>query len=489
MIISSINKSGLEELLENHFYSALINDVYEVELVDPIYLFTSNRLDLAFKLLYLDSLNSEAKFFRDIYSEHIRAFSLGDYSEPGNGAKDSLKLFKSAFEQTFDDIRRNGFSESKSLVPLSKDGSIVNGAHRVASAIFLDVKVSCINIDIPPYQYDFDFFYKRNVRIYMLEAAVTKFVETSSNVYIAFIWPAATGEDEKIDGIINNVVYRKNIMLKSNGAHNLLSQLYKGEAWLGTAENNYKGCEPKLLECFKNEGPVRVIAFQAPSIQEVLEIKEKIRSIFNVGKHAIHITDTKEEAVQSAHLVFNENSVHFLNNGNPNKYLELHFLIDKFKKFLIDNSFHYNNTVLDSGMVMALYGLRRASDIDYFCADESDTMLGVEGIDEHSDELEFHKESKLELIYDPRFYFIFNQVKFISFDQLYRMKGNRMSIKDINDRAIMEALLDNNIVKQWVSKQRQNIFYMKLKVKNKTIALLKLVRIYKLSRYFYRKLK
>lgn len=93
----------------------------------------------------------------------------------------------------------------------------------------------------------------------------------------------------------------------------MLSQIYYGEEWLGNVENNFKGSQGKLVECFKNFEPVRVIAFQADNLEEVIEIKEKIRDIFKIGKHSVHITDTKEEAIRVARIVFNNNSIHFLN--------------------------------------------------------------------------------------------------------------------------------------------------------------------------------
>ncbi|HCK0044366.1 TPA: hypothetical protein NW722_003875, partial [Vibrio cholerae] len=135
-----------------------------------------------------------------------------------------------------------------------------------------------------------------------LDIAATKFVEYADNVYIAFVWPTAQGFDEEIERIIPNIIYRKNIKMTPNGAHNLLSQIYFGEPWLGTVENNFRGSKNKVTECFKTFDFMRVIAFQADSLDSVLQIKENIRQIFNVGKHSIHITDTKDEAIRMARM-------------------------------------------------------------------------------------------------------------------------------------------------------------------------------------------
>ena len=64
------------------------------------------------------------------------------------------------------------------------------------------------------------------------------------------MWPTAVGKDEELEKLIPNIVYRKKIYLNPNGAHNLLSQIYFGESWLGSVENNFAG---KSKECFLND--------------------------------------------------------------------------------------------------------------------------------------------------------------------------------------------------------------------------------------------
>jgi len=133
---------------------------------------------------------------------------------------------------------------------------------------------------------------------------VTKFVEYALNVHIAFLWPIQKDKNIAIETIIPNIVYIKKIQLNPNGAHNLLSQIYYGEEWLGNIENNFSGVNGKLVECFKTFDSFEVIAFQAESLEKVLKIKDNIREVFNVGKHSVHITDTKEEAIRIARVIF-----------------------------------------------------------------------------------------------------------------------------------------------------------------------------------------
>jgi len=477
-----LKKDKLLQLIEPRFEKDLVQDSYEAKTIKAKELLTHTRFDLAFKLLYLEMIGKDVKFSKEIYKEHIRAFSLGKFTEPGNDDKNSIDRFFEEFHKTFEEIKINGFDSSKTLIPLSKNGSIANGAHRVASAIYLDKDVECVQIDTPDHIYDYKFFYSRNVPHEMLDAAATKFIEYANGVYIAFVWPTAKGHDEKIENVIPNIVYRKKMTLSRNGAHNLLSQIYYGEEWLGSVEDDFRGSKGKLVECFKSFDPVRIIAFQANSLDEVLKIKEKVRDIFNVGKHSIHITDTKEEAIRVARVVFNDNSIHFLNYAKPNRYISTHKKIDRFKEFILKNKLCFNDVVLDGGIVLSAYGLRECSDIDYFVDDN-------EKLEYNDDELEYHDDEKLELIYNPKNYFYFNDLKFIAFKQLYKMKKNRNEEKDRNDCKMMEALIENDRFKKILNQWKQSFYYGKIKVRVGLINLLKSVGLFEVVKKVYHGLR
>ena len=489
MSASKIDKVDLKLRIEKHFHDNLHNAEYEIKTIHPRDLLTNNRFDLAFKLLYLEGREYCAESSSCIYNEHIRAFSLGKFTEPGNEDKNSIEKFHASFESTYENIKNNGFDSSLTLIPLTKSGAIANGAHRVASALYLDKEISCVQIDTEEQIYDYKFFYSRNVSIDLLDAAATKFVEYAKNIYIACVWPAAKGSSEQLAKIIPNIVYKKDVTLSHNGAHNLLSQVYYGEEWLGNISNDFKGTKGKLVECFKGANTVRFFAFQAASLSDVLDIKEKVRSLFNIGKHSIHITDTKEEAIQLSRLVFNNNSVHFLNYGKPNVYKDTHKKLEQFKAFAEANGLPKDEVLLDSGMLLAIYGLRKASDLDYLSIDERDIEFSDKNIESHDEELKYHNESKSSLLINPKFHFYFNDIKFIAFNQLLRMKKNRNTTKDINDRLVMEAVIEKNLFKEKLAKVRQSFLYGSLKAKKILLDVFRYLGIYKPVRAFYRLLK
>ncbi len=480
-------KGELKGIIEPHFYKDLKLIDYEIKTVRAIKLLTSNRLDLAFKLLYLEMKDIGVVFAKEAYKDHIRAFSLGKFEEPGNEEKTDFDKFLKSFCRTYNDIKQNGFDKGKTVIPLTNSNSIANGAHRVASAIYLDKYVDCVRLGIFDHVYDYNYFYNRNVSRDTLDAVATKFVEYAENVYVALIWPTAKGNDAEIEKIIPNIVYRKDIQLNSNGAHNLLSQIYYGEDWLGNIENNYKGSKAKLVECFKTFDPIRAIAFQANTLDEVLKIKDRIRDVFNVGKHSIHITDTKEEAIRVVRVVFNSNGIHFLNYAKPNKYKSIHSEISRFKSLLDKNGSNINDVVMDADSTLALYGIRECDNAQKIF-DDNTRFINYDGT--HQDEVpNFHNEKRLELIYSPSYYFYFDDLKFVSFSQLYKFKKNRSKEKDISDCGMMEALIENNVSKQLMSKLKQRFSYAKIKLIHKVLELLKSTNLYFVARKIYRLVK
>ena len=485
----NVSRAELAQCIEPHFHEDLVNAEYSVEDIDAKNLLTYNRIDLGFKLLYLEMLGRSERYATEVYQQHIRAFSLGRYAEPGSRTKTSKQRFLEEFKDTYRSIKEDGFNKDLSIIPLSRNGSIANGSHRVACAAYLDIKVPCAEIETADHIYDYRFFFDRNVSTRALDAAVTKFIEYAPHVYIAFVWPVADGKDAEIGNVIPNIIYRNDVKLNQNGAHNLISQIYYGEKWLGTIEDNFGGARNKLVECFKVFSAIRVIAFQSESADEVLKIKEDIRTLFGIGKHSIHITDDKEEAVRVARVVFNDNSIHFLNHAQPNKYLSAHAQVNRFKKFLAHNNAGFNDIILDASIVMAVYGLREANDVDYLAGDNLPIEYTVDGINDHSEEMVYYEKTKNDLIYDPENYFCFNDLKFVSLPNLYKMKSKRAEAKDFNDLSMIATVLEKRQTESLPVKLYQIMNYQRLRLRKRVIEALKAIGLYEIARTYYRKFK
>ena len=387
----------IKKLIDKHFEDSILKKNYKIRTIRANSLLTYNRFDISFKLSYLELLNKNPSYSKELYRDHIRAFTLGKFKEPGNKNKNNLEKFYLDFNKTFNSIKKNNFDKNKSLVPVTESGFILNGSHRVASAIFLDKSVNTVSINYPKPNYNYKFFKDRNVSEKLIDTAVKTFIKHSENTYIAFVWPSAIGNEKKLQKILQKIVYKKTIYLSLNGAHNLMSELYEGEKWLGNIENNFNGAFLKAIKCFNSKSPLKVYAFQAKNLQSVINIKKEIRELFNIGKHSIHITDTKNEAIKVSKFIFNNNSIHFLNNGYPLKFLSKIIDLKSIKK--------KGHIVFNEQMTLFLYGIKNYDvNIDKLDSDFNKYTISI------------HEE-----LYNPDNYFYFKDYKFLSLNKVLKL--------------------------------------------------------------------
>ncbi|EKO3694622.1 hypothetical protein VCSRO155_3294 [Vibrio cholerae] len=485
-----MEKEHLKGKIEDFIFRKLEHNKFETFKLKPKEILTSNRFDLGLKLAYLTYKEYLPDLAEKIYHHDIRSQTLGEFKEYGNDEKNTFNVYIEHFDKTFNDIKNNGFDEKRSLLPLSKNGYILNGAHRAASAIFLGKEVACVKTELDDVSPNYQYFIERNVPEEILDLGAINFCEHAENIYLAFLWPSGRRHYNSTKKLFDNVVYNKNIRLNSQGGLNLLIELYKHMNWVGTSEDNFPGAHKKLLECFTDFDSFSVILFQSESLEKVQEIKKQVRDINKIGFSSIHITDTIEEVQRVAQLIFNDNGLHFLNYANPYKFKST---LDIIKCLHSNDVNSLKHMVLDGSTTLAIYGLREARDIDYLSTDSLVLSNKDIQVEPHDDQLIYHELDKNELIYNPRYHFQYLGVKFVSFDQMYIFKKNRNENKDINDCDIMKSFIENSSFKYFLSKSKQFIFYKKIVIKSKLrtalFSLLKYTNTYDLVRNIYRKLK
>ena len=96
-----IKKNQLIQILEPFIYENLEDEEYEIAELDPIQLLTWNRLDLAFKLFYLDNKDKNSDLAVEVYKEDIKAQTLGSFVEVGNKDKESFENYINEFKNTY----------------------------------------------------------------------------------------------------------------------------------------------------------------------------------------------------------------------------------------------------------------------------------------------------------------------------------------------------------------------------------------------------
>lgn len=426
-------------------------------------LLTWNRFDLAFRLFYLDYRHKLPLLADTIYQEVIRVVTQDTFKEPDNPEKNSYSLYVEYFEQLADEIKANGMNPAISLVPLSKTGTIINGAHRVAASIHAHQTVYAVQTQEPKMMCDYRLFFKSMVSPEVLDRVAKTFITYSPNTYLAFLWPSGKANVKKSLEVFDYIVYQKTIRFTARGAFNLLVELYKHADWSGDIHNGYAGINIKLVECFPTLDDVVIVAFQADSLEAVRQIKARIRAIHHIGFSSVHITDTQEEAIRLSKLLFNENGLHFLNYADPFKHTPWEALTD-LKKQLTEQHINPADVLIDGSSLLALYGIRDSGDLDLLSADP--TFIPTAETELHDTELKYHKQDKATLLYDDRFYLEYDGLKFVSFNQLYAMKTTRNDEKDRVDIQRMKALVEKNSWKRLGIQLKQTVFYIGLKSSN-----------------------
>jgi len=402
-------------------------------------LLTPNRLDIMFKYLYLKFRNISPSFSKELYSQHIKHMTNGVYKEKDN-SKTSLEEFYESFHNTFDSLRSKEFDPNISSVPISKDLSISNGAHRVASSIYLSQKVYCSIENVKKSKYGYSFFKERGMPEYLLDFAVLNYINLKPNTYLALIWPSADKNIEYL-GNFQNIIYQKKFKLNYNGAHNFIAQVYKEQKWAGSFKNGYGGAHIKLAESFKDFSPVHAVFFHEESLERVNHIKFTLREKFKIEKGSIHITDNNYETLDLGKYILNTNSLHFLNYAKPYLFQNSFNRLKSFKTKLENLKINIDDIVIDGGTVLSVYGLRDSKDLDYISIDKN-----IREFDRHNDQVIFHDVEIEQLLYNPKFHFYFNDFKFISINQIKKMKKKRNEIKDkIDIKLIDKTSKDINI--------------------------------------------
>lgn len=298
-----------------------------VEYVQPEQFLVSERMDLLCKLFYIECREKkrDMTFAKELYTEHLRAFSEGTFTEPGNEEKDSLEKYFDTFDRLIDDIRDNGFNAEKSVIPVSDNGVILDGSHRVAAAIYYHMTLPVVRIHGIEQCFDTVFFQRNGLKRIYLDFMVDRYIRQKGQTYVVCLWPAGYHAEKNrlADAVLrefSQIVYRKEIQFTYHGVEQLVTQLYHHQSWTGSLDNGFSGAEGKAKPCYAKNKPTTIYVIEGLSQPEIVELKQKVREIYQIENHSIHITDTKEEAVEAAELLLNENSIHLANFGNPAIY-------------------------------------------------------------------------------------------------------------------------------------------------------------------------
>ena len=74
-------------------------------------------------------------------------------------------------------------------------------------------------------------------------------------------------------------------------------------------------------------------------LSKTVEVKNKIRDIYKISNHSVHINDTHEETVRiMPRVLFNTNSIHYMNNSKLKYFSKFENLVHYFKNWILENN-------------------------------------------------------------------------------------------------------------------------------------------------------
>ena len=290
--------------LQSHTVSIyhLTDDIVEEQIVDAKSLLTPSRFDLFAKLYYIKNRKENPTEAEKIYKEHIKAFNP-DLREPGRDDKNGLDDFVSSFNQLIDQFDSQDFNTNISLVPVTEDDVILDGAHRVAALAYYDRKVGiarCKDVK-PKADFDFQYFKNRGLSWDTMDVIANEMMHWVPKMYVACLWPKMKNKTQAVSIIEKkfDVVYEKSLKVNLATFKLLIQRVYDSQPWANAPESV---CH-KSLQCYDFNGQISFLFFVANSLEEVLAVKDEIRGIYGAGKHSLHITDNVEETKAIAKMV------------------------------------------------------------------------------------------------------------------------------------------------------------------------------------------
>ncbi len=432
------------------------NQKYTIETVDARSLLTWNRFDLMAKWIYIDSKDKgiDNQCALSVYKDNINAFSCGTFVEPGEECKNTFGKYLETFDSIIADVKKGGFRKDISLIPVDDFGEIFDGAHRVATAAYYNQPITILRLFGKKVVYDYDYKYFRKYLMSDINMGymAIQYAHLKCNCYIACFWPVADKKllprAEEILKEVGTIVYEQDVYLTYRGIRNLMIQAYGHQEWTGSIDDNYSGVDYKATLCYSNETVTKTYLFEAESLEKVIEIKGRIRKLFGIENHSLHISDNKEETDRMVDLLYNINSVDYLNNADPYLYSTVWKKIEIFKNLVEKNNLDINRFIIDSSAVLEVCGLRRARDLDFltdYCDRETtETQRFWEDSDEfekHDSQLKYHSVELGDMLYNPENHFCYGGVKFLSLKLLRGMKSRRREEKDIKDIRLCDKFL------------------------------------------------
>jgi|LakMenE01Jun11ns_1017448.scaffolds.fasta_scaffold9957867_3 hypothetical protein len=397
-------------------------------------LITASRLDVFSKIdfvqTYLDGF--QTSWAKSIYRGFLSA-SRPDGKFDENGSKFSLEDYERDFIQLIESCKKNGYQSSISRIPTTKNG-IVNGAHRLAVALCLNLEVSTEAVDEEDQIYDYRFMNRIGLSSNYRQQMAWNLVSRRQDSRV-FLLTNLNDEVEKkvVQGIreFAEIVTVERINLTKIGERRLMELAYGHNDWWRPQFR-----ESMVSERFSSGDNTCTAVFTIGSdSSRAQEQKLSIRKLLG-SEHfdrQIHGSDNFSDTITLAEVLLNRNGVHFMNTAPIDSESRIFDLLGGHKIF--EDTAHVQIPwCIDGSAVLEMYGIRRARDIDFIAMDVESMPREIRNIgDNHISEFSKYPIGLEEVILDPRLHFRYKGNKLMSLSTLTFIKSSLLDIKAVED--------------------------------------------------------
>ncbi|OGN62125.1 MAG: hypothetical protein A3F09_02820 [Chlamydiae bacterium RIFCSPHIGHO2_12_FULL_49_11] len=415
--------------------------------IDPVHLLTHDRFDAAAKYIYA---KYQLKHYRtqwhvDLYKKHLENWISFYNTEP---LKIGFPAFLSAFNTLIKSLQNKRFDPTYPI-DINNLGLACNGSHRIGTclAMQIPVKVRVESGEGSPSMTASAFRNLYSLEEKYLDHMAYEYAKLKDNTVIVSLFPAGYQFRKEVENILNKygtVVHDKDIWLTESGCLEYIRLVYNGEWWTGSYLDNFQHSKAKAALCFprdlRENSPVKVYLYECETEAIARVAKEAVRTLCNYGNESVHINNNHNQTKIIAASVFNENSIAFMNKKKLNIHPQFHQYMKNLHAFIGENPIDPEEICIDTGCVLAAYGLRDTKDIDVIHKCPLPSTYQSYNVDSHNPHLHHHSKPLDEILFNPENHFYYQGIKFVSIDLVRKMKWDRHSEKDLVDIELIDAL-------------------------------------------------
>lgn len=293
------------------------NTEYTIEYINPQDLLSPDRLDIVVKYKYVQAYleNRDMTYIKKVYKAHIEAFSQGTYVEPGQEKKKkNIHDYYKEFDNLIESMKEHGFDEEKSVVPINENNVICNGSHRVAIALYMGYQVPCIRVKGINNIANYSYFDNRLMPECYIDYLALEYCTIKKNIYAVLIWPRGNKilsekniKQKKVYeelATVGMIVLKKDLRFSYKELDDLVKKVYCHAPWLGEEKLGFPGSKGKTDAIYDKCGHLSIVLLEADSLQDIIDVKKRIRKYLKIENHSIHITDSYKETAQLIKFVF-----------------------------------------------------------------------------------------------------------------------------------------------------------------------------------------